>query len=111
MDVFLDAGDNGEKKSLLPEWGVGSDHLLKFDLSRSADYTFYPYPEKSKGEITLETNAYTLVTQYAAQSQENSWQLYHPEGASYVCIEPLSAQDPRHPNLTVSSLEITLSIL
>lgn len=87
-----------------------SEHRLIFDLSRAADYTFYPFPEKSGGAITLETEEYTLVTTYKAQSQENGWQLYHPEGASYVCIEPLSAKDPRHPNLTVSSLEIELSL-
>lgn len=103
--------DSGQKKTLLPEWNVGFDHKLSLDLSLPVDYTFFPFLEKSKGSIRLETEQYTLVTEYLAQSQENSWQLYHPEGASFVCIEPLSAQDPRHPNLTVSSLEIKLSIL
>lgn len=108
QDSFL---DNGQKKPLPKEWQVDSEQRLTFDLSQSADYTFYPYPERSKGIIKLEAEDYTLVTEYSAQSQENGWQLYHPEGASYVCVEPLSAKDPRHPNLTVSSLEINLSIL
>lgn len=103
--------DNSEKKSLPTEWQVDAEYSLTFDLSQSADYTFFPYPERSGGVITLDAGDYTLVTKYSAQSQENGWQLYHPQGASYVCIEPVSAKDPRHPNLTVSSLEITLSIL
>lgn len=43
-------------------------------------------------------------------SEENCWQLYHPEGASFVCIEPISSQDPRHPNLSVSAISIRLAI-
>lgn len=103
--------DESVKKPLLKEWDVDSEQLLTFDLAKSADYTFFPYPDPSSGTITLEAGEYSLVTKYSAQSQENGWQLYHPEGASYVCIEPVSAQDPRHPNLTVSSLEILLSIV
>lgn len=108
QDTFL---CNGENKPLLPSWQVDADKTLFFDLAEACDYTFYPYPNLSSGEILLKTAAYTLLTKYKAPSQENGWQLYHPEGASFVCIEPVSAKDPRHPNLTVSSLEIMLSIL
>jgi hypothetical protein len=108
QDSFL---DNSQNKPLPPEWQKDFGKGLNFDLAQPADYTFFPYPDKSGGVITLEAGEYILITKYTAQSQENGWQLYHPEGASYVCIEPVSAKDPRHPNLTVSSLEITLSII
>lgn len=87
------------------------NHEFRCDLSESVDANFHPFPNPLQGEITLTTDEYQLITKYQNQSQENSWQLYHPKDASFVCIEPLSAQDPRHPNLTVSSIAIQLSIL
>ena len=86
------------------------DHALTFDLAHEADHTFYPFPHPREGSILLDAETYRLQTKYTCVSQENSWQLYHPKGASFVCIEPLSSQDPRHPNLTVSSLSIHLEI-
>lgn len=84
---------------------------LVFPLDREVDFTFRPFPDPLKGTIFLETEEYLLKTLYTCDCEENSWQLYHPAGASFVCIEPLSAQDPRHCNLTVSSLKIHLEIL
>lgn len=84
---------------------------LVFPLDREVDFTFRPFPDPLKGTILLETEEYTLKTHYNCDCEENSWQLYHPAGASFVCIEPISAQDPRHCNLTVSSLKIHLEIL
>lgn len=74
------------------------------------DRTFHPAITPCSGKIELETGGYRVVVDYTAVSQENSWQLYHPKGASYVCIEPLSAKNPRHTNLTVSSLKQYLKI-
>lgn len=84
---------------------------LVFPLDKEADYTFFPAPDPLSGKIHLETTEYELIVSYQSISQENSWQLYHPKGASFVCIEPNSAQDPRHPNLSVSSIGIQLEIL
>lgn len=101
---------NGPTPTLPKNWLSGDLHTLKFDLAQPADYTFYPYPHPLQGKILLDALDYRLVTQYSSPSQENAWQLYHPEGASFVCIEPVSAQDPRHPNLSASSIEILISI-
>lgn len=89
-------------------WGL-EGHLLRFDLNKNADYTFFP-KDPLKGEILLETSEYFLKTAYQCHCQENSWQLYCKEKESFVCIEPISSQDPRHPNLSVSSLAIQLQI-
>ncbi len=105
---YLD--ESHQKSPLPPEWTLDARQEMRFNLDHSADCTFYPYPDPLAGEILLDAIDYRLMTRYRAPSQENSWQLYHPEGASFVCIEPLSAQDPRHPNLTASSLEILLTI-
>jgi|694.fasta_scaffold13162_13 hypothetical protein len=91
-------------------WSYNEQQFITFDLTEAADYTFFPFPNPLEGKIALYTKEYSLALSYDCRSQENSWQLYHPKGASFVCIEPLSAQDPRHPNLTVSSLSIHIEI-
>jgi galactose mutarotase-like enzyme len=107
QDTFLKEG----KRCPIPSsWTYNPQHVLEFPLEEPADYTFYPYPHPCEGKIELVTPTHKLVTQYTCASQENAWQLYHPAGASFVCIEPVSAQDPRHPNLTVSSLRIHLNL-
>lgn len=101
----------GELKPIPSTWNFDSQQRLTFDLQEEADFTFRPYPDLLKGHILLETDDYQLHTRYHCACAENCWQLYHPKGASFVCIEPISSQDPRHPNLTVSSLNIHLEII
>lgn len=101
---------NGIKKEIPSSWNIDSQNLLTFDLQQEADYTFLPFPNPREGKILLDAETYKLLVTYTSQSQENSWQLYHPRGASFVCIEPISAQDPHHPNLTVSSIQISIEI-
>lgn len=101
---------NNEKKPLPADWNFNSQSILRYELNKDTDFTFFPYPNPLEGEITLETETHRLVTNYWSASQENSWQLWHPKEASFVCIEPVSSQDPRHPNLTVSSIKIQLQI-
>lgn len=103
--------EKNQCKPLHEEWKLSSQNVLEFNLDNEADYTFFPFPNALEGKILLDTGVYQLQTHYKCTSQENSWQLYHPKGASFVCIEPISSQDPRHPNLTVSSLWIQLQVL
>jgi hypothetical protein len=102
--------DKGALKSIPKEWLADGQHEFAFDLRHAADFTFYSHPDPLNGCIVLNAGTYKLTTYYSCQSQENCWQLYHPEGASYVCIEPVSSQDPRHPNLSVSSINLRLEI-
>jgi hypothetical protein len=102
--------DQNERKSIPENWDFNSQHLLNFDLHQEADFTFYPFPKALEAKILLDAEIYKLEVQYTSPSQENCWQLYHPINASFVCIEPISSQDPRHPNLTASSLKINLEI-
>jgi hypothetical protein len=102
--------ENNERKPLPSTWNMDAQQHLVFDLDNEADFTFYPFPNPLEGKIILDTEAYQLHTTYSCQSQENAWQLYHPKNASFACIETLSAQDPRHPNLTASRLNIHLEI-
>lgn len=102
---------NNQLQPIPSEWPFDSQYQLSLDLDRDADFNFRPYPNSLRGDILLDAEEYQLRTRYECQCAENSWQLYHPKEASFVCIEPLSARDPRHPNLTVSSLKIHLEIL
>ncbi len=104
---YMDASHTS--KPIPKEW-LDEQHNLVFDLKNSADFTFYPFPNPLEGKMLLTTDNYKLETRYNCISQENAWQLYHPAEASYVCIEPVSAQDPRHANLSVSSIDINLTI-
>lgn len=97
-------------QSIPSTWNVDNQHVLTFDLSEEADYTFFPFPNPREGKIILDTGPYQVITSYTCPSQENCWQLYHPKDASFVCIEPISSQDPRHPNLSVSSIQVALEI-
>lgn len=103
--------DQGARKPIPQDWNFNEQQELVLPLNQSYDSTFYPFPNPLSGRISLDTSTYRLMTEYGCNSQENSWQLYHPAEASFVCIEPLSSQDPRHPNLTVSSLQIRLQII
>jgi len=103
--------DHEGRKPLPSSWKVDQQHLMTYDLSEETDFTFYPYPNSLEGRIILDAGDYRLITTYQSDSAENCWQLYHPKGASFVCIEPISSQDPRHPNLSVSALKIHLEIV
>ncbi|MEI8365331.1 MAG: hypothetical protein WCF65_02840 [Parachlamydiaceae bacterium] len=102
--------ENGVRKPIPSTWNINAEHILTFDLENEADFTFFPWPNLCEGKILLDAGAYQMETTYSCSSQENCWQLYHPQGASFVCIEPISSQDPRHPNLTVSKINIMLKI-
>lgn len=103
---------DGDVLKELPEnWNLDDQNRLTFDLSADADYGFHPYKSPLGSTIVLDTGKYQLHTTYDCTNQENTWQLYHPKDASFVCIEPMSAHDPRRPLLTVSGLNIKLSIV
>jgi len=120
----LPAGTNVIKAQVKNEWPVDAlegDSLnssieldpqmwMNLALEDAIDKTFHSFPDPCQGVIHLDTDVYTLKTTYVSPSEECAWQLYHPKDATFVCIEPVSAKDPRRPNLTVSSLKITLDV-
>ncbi len=110
-DVTPEYCDQGEFCRIPKEWGYDAQRNLSFDLERAADYGFRPNKNPLNGVIHLRTSEYTLRTNYQSTSEENSWQLFRPEGSTYVCIEPMSASNPRKPRLSVSGLEVELSIM
>ncbi len=83
---------------------------LILDMDKPYDLNFHPFRPR-EGRISLETSDYSLEIEYKAPSEELSWQLFHPSGASFVCLEPISAFNPRSPHLTSSSIEVKIKIL
>ncbi len=103
--------DQGEFKPIPSTWNYQSDHTLTFPLPEPCDYGFLPFPDSLYGEMELETERHGVRVQYWCDNEENSIQMWHPEGASFVCMEPLSAKNPRKLSLTVSQLKILISVL
>lgn len=106
QNVYNDAG---RLKPIPSTWNYYDTQLI-YDLKEGADWGFFPL-DKRQATIQLETATHNLQVQYESPHEENSWQLWHPKGASFACIEPLSAKEPRKPRLTSSSLKILISIL
>ncbi|MCB1114212.1 MAG: hypothetical protein KDK62_05590 [Chlamydiia bacterium] len=100
----------GEMHAIPEAFGYSDDHSLKFVLDKEADYTFYPFLQETEANIQLETDEFLLDIVYQCESQENAWQLWHPNHSTFVCIEPLSAKNPKKPILTASSLSLSLGI-
>ena len=106
---------NGDTWKSLPDQWIGSKKShLKFSLPQVADFGFIPqkkYITDHDYEIILNTDLYSLHTRFNTCSNlEFSYQIFHPEGASYVCVEPLSAKTPSNPTLKSNTLEAHLQI-
>ena len=103
--------EKSHSKSIPSTWNYGVDHTLTYPLSLETDFGFHPFPNPLHAQVELACASHSVRVEYTCDNAENSFQLWHPAGASFVCIEPLSAKDPRKPKLTVSRLKILISIL
>lgn len=101
--------DGGTFKPIPSTWNYDNSQL-QFFLPQVADYGFVAAPDPGHGEICLETSSHSIRVQYWGDPKESSWQLWHPEGGTFVCIEPLSAHNPRHCQQRSSHIEILISI-
>lgn len=93
-------------------YSLDKDNRLHLFLNgkEDVDCNFLPLEDSTAGYILLDAQEYQLHTRYKTTCAENSWQLYQPKGSSFVCIEPLTAERPRQPQLTVSSIVIDLEV-
>lgn len=102
--------DMGVKKAVPAEWK--DENGLRFDMKEESDYTFWPQSENHcSGEARLESGKRNLVISYETDSDQNAFQLYHPKDASFVCIEPVTAKDPRAANQKKNSLKVRINLL
>ncbi len=92
----------------IPDRWLDKEGSLNFDLREEADYTFNPESPDFTGSALLTTPTHTLKIHYKTASPENAFQLYHPPGATFVCIEPVTAKDPRKANQKKNSLFVKI---
>ena len=106
--------DQSEWKSIPKSWIGKRPDQLSFDLIQEADFGFIPKKKEPCDhyyQFLLNTEAYSLHADFHAASEtEVCCQIYHPKKSSFVCIEPISAQNPPLPQLNSSILEVKLEI-
>lgn len=85
---------------------------LTYPVSQAADLGFMPIqdPNSSGYTITLKYPRGSLQISYLSSNDDTtSFQLFHPKGASYVCLEPLSSLTPFAPTTKRNRLQMKLS--
>ena len=92
----------------IPSALLDGDGNLLFDAQQEADFGFIPKAKNGFFEILYENAKYILKIRFQTESNEASFQIYRPKDASYICIEPLSAKDPKKPLLSSSRLKVLL---
>ena len=102
--------DRGAWRSIPDEWRDEYTENVVFDLVQESDYTFKPNTSDFTGIAVLETDSYSLKIGYEAGSDEHAFQLYHPQNASYVCIEPITATNPREAKSMKNTIKIRMEI-
>lgn len=103
--------DMGVFKPLPKKWKNKETNLFTFNLQDSADYGFLPDTEDFSGWVLLETNQKKLKVSYQGKNEQTSWQLYSPKDASFACIEPMCAKNPRRLTEKSGKLKVQIEIL
>lgn len=102
--------DMGSWKQIPESW-LNDQGELFFNLQEESDYGFLPDNNKKEGVAILSSSSRKLQISYSADSEQNAFQLYHPKNAPFVCIEPVSAKNPRDPKGSSHKLHIKVDIL
>ena len=102
--------DQGTPHPIPKAWKKGNQ--LFYPLNQATDFGFIPVDSPHEHKIMYETEDYKMLIHYqTANPKEVQFQLYSPLNASFVCIEPMSAKEPREPHLNHSLLETKFEIL
>lgn len=111
MHVKDKYNDMGVWKEIPDEWKDQSQGDLSFDLKEESDFGFRPLSEMHQGDAILETGKRKMRIHYETGSDENAFQLYHPKDASFVCIEPVTAKNPRDAKQKKNHLKARIQLL
>ena len=112
--VYIDAQDSynemGTWRPIPKKWLGKEGHGVCFDLNEESDAGFLSNRINHTGHARLETSLYSLIIDYETSSDENAFQLYHPKEASFVCIEPVTAKNPRDAKQMKNHLNVHIGI-
>ncbi len=105
--------DQGKINASIPkEWTNGKEGHLQYHLNQDTDFGFLPIEDEHEYKVILETDSYSIHTHFLSPNgKELQFQVYHPENATFCCIEPMTAMEPRKPKLHHSTLECKIEIL
>ena len=97
---------------VIPDKWRGKETTLDFDFKEAADYGFFPNTEEKCGVAMLTTgNRKVKISYKANDANEHGFQVYHPEGASFACIEPGTARNFREAKLKRNHIKIKIEVL
>jgi len=102
--------DGGAFKPIPDRWYNRAHSHIKLDLNQEIDFGFLP-SEGSHGRMLMESASRSLLIGYESINGELSCQVFHPKGASFVCIEPLSAKNPRILDNYSGSVKISIELI
>ena len=99
-----------DQMDLLPipnSWKQGEK--LHFKVEKPLDFTFFPKQEE--GKVDLMRNDGSISISYKSQDSNNqSLQIWHPENASFICLEPIGANNPRALTANQSTINALIQI-
>lgn len=95
----------------IPSRFLDSQGNLSFDATQEIDLGFMPKKTGKNFEIFYENTKCILKVSFRSEETEGSFQLYRPKDASYICIEPLSAKNPKGPSSNKSRLQVSIEVL
>jgi len=99
-------------KGIPKEWTTGKSSQLQYHLNQDTDFGFLPIEDEHEYKVILETEGYAIHTHFLSPNpKELQFQVYHPNNASFCCVEPMTAREPRKPKLNHSTLECKIEIL
>lgn len=105
---------DGQMLPLPKEWiesvrdeDANEKEMIRIPVEGSMDHTFYT--DKDFSYMSICNHDYILCIAQE-KSLSNSWQIFHPENSSYVCVEPISSIDPRNPTSTESEVSVLLNL-
>ena len=105
-DVVNQYNDQGKIIKPIPKDWIDNGHLA-FDLKQEADFGFIPnLTEHHQYIMHVEMGKHMLHFGFNTEdTNQMQCQVFHPKDSSYVCIEPMTAYEPRKPILNRSRLE------
>nr|NGX58479.1 hypothetical protein [Chlamydiota bacterium] len=101
---------SGKFMPLPSDWSRSDDGKTTIHLNQPLDMGIHPYLNPVKGFILLTTNDFRVEVGFSCQSQESSCYICHQLDSSFVLIGAVSSQNPWKPNLSVSSIGLSIRI-
>jgi len=113
--IEIDAKDHyydaGQLQPLLQKWQRSEDGRINLPLDSDLNIGMHPLLNPTEGTILLITSEYIAEVGYQSTNQESCWLIQYQRENPYISIGAVSSQNPWKPNLTVSSINLSLRIL